>query len=330
MAGSVVFGSTVQVSGVDGDVSVGVAAPPRYRVEQFPLAAQGLSPEQARAQPSKLLQPRYQVVPFTGRDDTVAELAAWMRSQDHPFSVKLVSGAGGQGKTRLAGHVAAESAIAGWAIWRVSPTPTPQAASQLDLPAERRVLVVVDYADRWPHSDLLGFLGDINGLSLRAGVAARVLLLARSAGGWWAALSEQVEAEPDAIADDLDLTPLGDHTDSGELFRVAQQRFAAAMRVDGPFPPIPSFVKGPDYAQVLTVHMAALVSVDAHRHGDTVPTAPHLMSDYLLRRERVYWDQLHRNATDRVMTRPDVMGRAVYVATLTGALPRADARTALD
>jgi hypothetical protein len=61
--------------------------------------------------------------------------------------------------------------------------------------------------------------------------------------------------------------------------------------------------------------MAALVAVDAHRHGDKAPAQPHALSAYLLRRERAHWHTLH--------------ARTVYVATLTGAMRRDEAHHVL-
>ncbi|MGH3673535.1 MAG: tetratricopeptide repeat protein, partial [Pseudonocardiaceae bacterium] len=75
--------------------------------------------------------------------------------------------------------------------------------------------------------------------------------------------------------------------------------------------------------------MAALAAVDAYRHGDSAPTDPQAISAYLLRHERAYWHQLHARSEDRLPTTPKTMGRAVYVATLAGTLPRDDAHTAL-
>jgi Mrp family chromosome partitioning ATPase len=54
---------------------------------------------------SLLLQPERAVVAFTGRDPELAELLAWCESGPGK-SVRLVTGSGGVGKTRLALEVA--------------------------------------------------------------------------------------------------------------------------------------------------------------------------------------------------------------------------------
>jgi len=328
ITGTVVFGDVIQISGVAGEVTVATDRPP-YRMEAFPVAAASLSPERARAQPSRLLLPRYQVVPFTGRDDELVSLAAWMGAGE-AVSVRLVHAGGGQGKTRLAGHVAAACATAGWAVWRALHTPTATAGSRVDLPAGGGALVVVDYADRWQPSHLISLLTHLHGVNLRSGIVLRVLLLARSAGFWWHALADRLDGDLDLHADAQDLVPLGGQVDRAELFHTAQRQFANAMQLDAAVSPAPAGLDGSGYAQVLAVHMAALAAVDACRHGTAPPAEPHAVSAYLLRREYTHWQTLHGRAEDRIETPPTVMRRAVYMATLAGALHRADARAALS
>jgi len=102
------------------------------------------------------------------------------------------------------------------------------------------------------------------------------------------------------------------------------------MQLDAAVSPAPAGLDGSGYAQVLAVHMAALAAVDACRHGTAPPAEPHAVSAYLLRREYTHWQTLHGRAEDRIETPPTVMRRAVYMATLAGALHRADARAALS
>lgn len=76
--------------------------------------------------------------------------------------------------------------------------------------------------------------------------------------------------------------------------------------------------------------MAALVRVDAHRRGEQAPDDPFGLSVYLLRRERAYWQALHRRAENSRSTAPSEMGRAVYTAILTGPLSYPAACTVLE
>jgi hypothetical protein len=67
-----------------------------YRIDSFSTRAAGLSVAEALAQPSKLLNVRNAVVPFTGRDDILKkDLPRWLAGADGPLSVRLVSPAGG-------------------------------------------------------------------------------------------------------------------------------------------------------------------------------------------------------------------------------------------
>jgi tetratricopeptide (TPR) repeat protein len=328
VGGSLVIGDVVMVSGVGGAVTI-TTKRPRYRVEPFD-AATPLSVRQAREQPSRLLLARHEVVGFTGREVQLADLAGWL-GESGGLAVRLVHAAGGQGKTRLARRVAASCQLAGWEVWRVLHTPTETAHSQVKLPTGDGVVAVVDYADRWPVSDLLALLTDLRTLQLHTSTTVRVLMVARSAGFWWDTLRSRAEGDLGADAAAQPLPPLAARPDRDELFRTARRCFADAMQVTGtddlPVPPALSIDDA--FAHILTVHMAALVAVDAHRHGDKAPTQPHALSAYLLRRERAHWHTLHARTEDRQQTSPATMGRAVYVATLTGAMRRDEAHHVL-
>ncbi|GGP05913.1 hypothetical protein LDL08_18475 [Nonomuraea glycinis] len=199
------------------------------------------------------------------------------------------------------------------------------------MPAGVAGVLVVDYADRWAFSHLQALLTDLRTLAVRmpGGSAVRVLLLARLAG-WWQGLEEWLDTDLDLPADQVTLAPLGGEVNRVELFTTARDRFAAAMNVDGcqAIDP-PGGLDDAGFAQVLTVHMAALAAVDAHHHGTSIPADPERVSAYLLRRERAHWQQWHARPDDPLPTPPQIMGRAVWAATLTGALSHPDGVTVL-
>jgi hypothetical protein len=202
--GNVVFGDIVQVSDVGGDVSVVSRQPPPYRVVLADDRPVPVSVGRAGAQPSRLLLARHQIVAFTGRQATLDSLAAWSAGVE-PVAARLIHAPGGQGKTRLAGHVGVLAAAAGWAVWQVTHTPTPTGGSgtvsgadtgevsRVAVPAGA-VLVVVDYADRWPASALLALLTQMRDLHQTVQVRVRVLLLARSDGYWWPAVADRADS----------------------------------------------------------------------------------------------------------------------------------------
>ncbi|MEV6707749.1 tetratricopeptide repeat protein [Micromonospora wenchangensis] len=317
----VAFGDVIMVSGVGGDVTITTARPP-YRVEAFPAVVETVTVEQARQRPSRLLLAQHRVVPFVGRDGDLAEVEQWM-GRPGGVLVRLLHAAGGQGKTRLAGHVADAWAKAGWTVWRVLHEPVFTGGYRMDLPAGGGLLLVVDYADRWSVSHLQSLLTHLKSMNVQAGVTVRVLLLARSTTAWWPALRNRLRSDHQVEATSQLLPPLGEQVDRGVLFRQARDRFATAMGVaeaDRLRPP--SNLADDAFGHVLSVHMAALVAVDAQRRDTAAPTDPHALSSYLLDRERDHWYALHHRPVEPRQTPPEVMGRTVYLATLTAAVPR--------
>src|SRR5690349_21687375 len=77
VTGSVVFGDVLQVTGVGGDVRMVSPNPPPYRVAVADDRPVPVSADRARAQPSRLLLARHQIVPFVGRQQTLNTLAVW-------------------------------------------------------------------------------------------------------------------------------------------------------------------------------------------------------------------------------------------------------------
>jgi tetratricopeptide (TPR) repeat protein len=328
VTGSVVFGSVTQVQTPQENVTIS-SERPLYRVEPFRVGADTLSAAQAQAQPSRLLQPRYRIVPFSGRDQELHDLDSWLCAPD-AASVRLIHAAGGHGKTRLAALVAEESAAAGWLVWRAMDTVHPGAQSAVEIAGERGLLVIVDYADRWANSRVLALIATMRALNLRTGVAVRVLLLARSAGFWWLALTDYIDRELGLSCSTTSLGPVGNAVDRGGLFTSAAAKFAAALELERALEKIrlPALSE-PDFALILSVHMAALVAVlDADADAADL-TAERALSAYLLRREAAHWQVLYSRAEDKGKVAPQVMARTCYTATLTGALERNDAQRVL-
>ncbi|MEH0828305.1 MULTISPECIES: tetratricopeptide repeat protein [unclassified Micromonospora] len=324
---AIVIGDLIQIEGVQGNVTIAAHRPP-YRVEAFPVDPAPLSAERARQQPSRLLLTRHQVVPFAGRDDELTDLRQWLESSDR-ISVRLLHAPGGYGKTRLAQETAVQSAASGWSVWRILYSPVPPPNSRVEIDEAGGVLLVVDYADRWPGSHLNTLITHMTGLGLRAELTVRVLLLARSAGSWWSALRTTVDSELAGESSARRLGPVAAPLDRPDLFDAAARRFARALHYEDPPPGVPGFLADATYDQILAVHMAALVAVDAAHTDRAVPSSPHALSAYLLERERAYWHLLHHRTEPGVLTAPHMMARATYVATLAGPAAEADATALL-
>ncbi|MEU5521560.1 tetratricopeptide repeat protein [Streptomyces sp. NPDC047860] len=300
---------------------------PVYHVEPFRAAPPPLPYDAAATRPSRLLAAEHAVVAFTGRRTELADLAAWRDGEASGLSVKLVHGPGGQGKTRLAARFAADSAEQGWTVWAAHHLSDPTALTAI-VPGDSgpRLLVIVEYAERWPADDLQLLLG--NPL-LRHPERARVLLLARPAASWWPSLRHRLRSKLHLdVAHPLELKPItSDPALRGELVAAAREQFAAALGV--PLPDIggpgPEAWEGPDFDLVLNLHMAALVAV--HSNGRSNPADPAELSAYLLDREHDFWQTLHDH--DRIATPPRRMARTSYLATLTRPLASETATTVL-
>ena len=91
-------------------------------------------------------------VPFTGRDDELADLRRW-RDDNGRLGVRWLHGPGGQGKTRLAAQFAAECKGIGWKVIVAFHGPDADriisGGQDMSLDGAAGLLVVVDYADRW-------------------------------------------------------------------------------------------------------------------------------------------------------------------------------------
>ncbi|MEY9877375.1 tetratricopeptide (TPR) repeat protein [Streptacidiphilus sp. MAP12-33] len=300
---------------------------PAYRVEDYPLDASPVSARLLAGQPSRLLRAAHRAVPFTGRGRDLAKLADWRDDPADRLAVRLVHGPGGQGKTRLAARFAELSRAAGWTVWQAVANETgadPLAAGPApELGAG--VLLVVDYAERWPTADLRRLLQDP--LVHRTGVPVRVLLLARPAGLWWESLETWIGDTLDTLAESHPLRPLADDsTTRADLFRHARDSFADLLGLPAA---TAALIRPPqdaeldeDYGQVLTLHIAALAAVDAALHQEKAPDNPARASAHLLGRERAHWRALHQRSSQPLATAPESMGRAVLTATLTRPLAR--------
>ncbi|MBQ0994830.1 hypothetical protein KBX08_32775, partial [Micromonospora sp. H61] len=134
-------------------------------------------------QPSRLLNARFRIVDFVGHDE-IDDLVRW-RDSTARIAVRWIGGPGGSGKSRLAAEIAAVSRVQGWKIVTVThgvgAVLPPAGSVDLRLDGYSGVLLVVDYADRWPMSHLTWLLS--NAL-LHQPACARILLLGRSIVPW--------------------------------------------------------------------------------------------------------------------------------------------------
>ncbi|WP_371779139.1 tetratricopeptide repeat protein [Streptosporangium subroseum] len=209
--------------------------------------------------PAGLLDPRRQVVEFVGRNDELTKLIAWCETADEDVGrVRLVTGPGGVGKTRLAVQLRVRLAEVGWRCVLVGEGQEATAVSRARAASSDRLLLVVDYAEtRTALGALLREVAAASGM-------VRVLLLARSAGEWWELLGTGDAGVRALLRDAYDGVPLSalvaDEVSDAELVEAAIPRFAVKLGVE---PPEQVVVDGGGHgrARILDLHAAALVAV---------------------------------------------------------------------
>ncbi|MFI5808760.1 hypothetical protein [Streptomyces sp. NPDC051561] len=291
-----------------------------------------------RELPSRMLNAHFQIVDFTGRQNELADLREW-RDKGSRLAVHWLHGPGGQGKTRLADQLAAECTALGWKavtalhgpglVW-----PSPSMQEDLRLTDAAGVLLIVDYADQWPLSHLTWLFS--NAL-LYQPIPTRILLLARGAEAWTPLRATLANSQVDVSTTQLGSLPDG-QAGRLEMFTAARNAFAIRYGLqDTTHLASPSPLTDPEMGLTLTVHMAALVAVDAADQGRSPPRTPEGLTLYLLDREHLHWAKLYGDGTHELTpgrrpyrTPPASMERSVFTAALTGALPRARAIRVLD
>ena len=263
---------------------------------------------------ARLLRPEEEVVSFRSRPE-LDELFNWCVTGSH-IGVRLVTGEGGVGKTRLVVQLGRNLSESGWRTSWVLRGGEEQAVSDIRLVGQPTVLLV-DYAEtRDELSNLLAAVA-----SDTSGPDMRVVLLARSAGEWWQQLITGVEYPVRELLARVDPMILGPLTTGAvsqqEVFDDAVAEFAARLKLPRPHSAGPSV--GAD-AVVLVQHAAALLAVLNDGKGASDAELPQERSDViagLLRHEAGYWQNSAR--ARGLDLESAVLRRAVAVACLAGA-----------
>ena len=262
-AAAVAGGGSLAIAAIAGaSGAVGAFAPgwvdssnerARHRSELGALA--GPPPS---ASPSGLLRADRGVVPFVGREEELTTLLAWCLGLE-PDPLRLITGSGGVGKTRLADRLAERLIETGWTCKHVGDGLEAQAWDAAMLATGRPVLLIVDYAET--RSDLPVLLRSMASEPTRA----RVLMLARAAGEWWDALKgleEPIRAALEAAGPMCLDTGLSAGLSDLEIAAGAIPHFARALAVNEPPLDTSLMPQAPNgETPVLVLHAAALLSV---------------------------------------------------------------------
>lgn len=276
--------------------------------------------EPSLSPPGALLQAEYGIVPFHGREKEMDDLRAWCRD-DGPLRLRLYTGPGGMGKTRLALEMAGELRKEGWraGFLRRSDLASPEAAWKRVARPGGKVLVVVDYAET--QRDLLIPL--LRGMREAKDGPYRVILLARAALDWW----EQLKTDRDVgdlfsgpATSRYSLAPLAfDLPKRAESYGKAAGAFSE--RLDRPCPErLPENLQADYFERVLLLHMEALIAVEG---GEGKAQGEDGILDQILYRERRHWRERVKS-----MHLPQAfdqgIGRAMAAITLGGGVAGED------
>lgn len=255
-------------------------------VVDSPLSLPRASWRRGVSPPGALLRADYEVVPFHYRQTELDDLEAWCLDGKN-LGIRLYTGAGGMGKTRLALEICRRLRRAGWQAGLVDhERPAAETWRRLlEIGGPR--LLVVDYAEtRRPLlEELLRLLFQHSSQE-----PVRLLLLARAQLEWWDRLKAHHKGVGELLSgpatSTYSLRALANTKDHREAsYLLAAKAFAQYLEQEAPEQP-PEDLDTEEYKRVLLLHIRALAAIS----GVQVQGERGLL-DYLLDRERRFWQE---------------------------------------
>ena len=274
--------------------------------------------------PSALLNSDYRVVPFWGRQKETDDLQQWC-AHDAEFGIRLYTGPGGMGKTRLLMEMVEQQRAQGWLagfIDKDADEQTLKLAAKKFLNPDTPTLLVIDYAETRP-----ALVTTLIQATEKCSVF-RLVLLARSKGDWWDQLLEDrrcdgILSNPDVVAHIL-LTPLaGSPEERSNIFKAACGAFAQTL--DKPVP-AENLPKPEDdmYQRVLYIHLAAMMAV----HGVAPVANANALLTYIVLREHSFLSDKCGAPGRKKIDRKTII-QAAAMATLAGTMDMQQAKAML-
>ncbi len=271
---------------------------------------------------SHLLRSGHRVVGFTGREAIEQNIVEWCEA-DTLAAVRLYTGQGGIGKTRLLIEACETQRCRGWRVGFLAAMTSPPEthAVRALLGSLDPLFLVVDYAET-RRTDLIPILREA-ALPDPARAKIRIVLLARGVQDWWGELQgDDADAGlllHDDVAGRFELPPVADgRVEREAAYRQAVEDFAEARDKTAPAAAPPD-LGAEHFESVLFIHLAAL----AHVEGERLEGADELL-DFILAHERRYWaGALHDEGLSNGLA--GAIGQVVALATLAGGIDdRAD------
>ncbi|MFG2825766.1 tetratricopeptide repeat protein [Kitasatospora sp. NPDC048365] len=293
--------------------------------------------------PASLLRADTEAVAFHGRDRELADLHAWCTTDPAKIAIRVITGPGGQGKTRLARHLTDTLSRENWVTGHLRSdltdhdTPPDLTTLSTALP----LLLVVDYAETRPRL-LRRLVTHLHTTRHRV----RLLLLARSDGEW---RTDTLSATPPVrrLLTSAPAVPLGplQAADRPERDRTIDFRNAARdlalllPRVpsvsDHDWAALADSIRPVDdlahsrYDNALTLQMTALVALLQHgpRPATTAPGTP--AEEILLEHEERFWKDSADSDAFELGLDTTTLKATVAIAALCGAATSSSATRVL-
>ncbi|MEU4742218.1 tetratricopeptide repeat protein [Actinosynnema sp. NPDC023658] len=275
---------------------------PDLFVEQPPLPASPL--------PSELLNPVHRVVEYEDVHGSLHRLVDWL-SEPAETDVRLFTGPGGSGKTRLAVELIKQAVGVGYRAGVVREAAPADALSRISA-VTAPLLLVVDYAEARSEQ-----VAELTSRVFLRPAPTRFLLLARSAGLWLRDLRRHQDIRVATLYEEVfeERVPPLVVDRRREWFEHAEIAFRAALlRNDIAVEP-PEDIDGDHYDRALDVHAAALASVLDGSVSDMPVRADPVRR--VLDHEERYWAAAA--ARHGLRPHPERLGEVVAAATLVGA-----------
>lgn len=262
---------------------------------------------------SRLLRAEEAVIPFDkNREPFLEELIQWAFSTDYPIAIKLLTGVGGTGKTRLSLELCNRLQTQGWQVgFLANDDRIANIVSGL-IGSKQQICLVIDYAET-RQSQLLELIKAFKSKNLS--VQIRILLLARDSGEWWSLLPGK-DPTCETLLDSLATTgpyrllPLHESVESRKIaYQTAMEAFADKLKRPQ-HPSIPN-LHDEHFGHPLYVQMAALLAL----HGE-VPGSAESVARSLINHERRYWTQALSTISNLFMQQDDSPALFMALATL--------------